>query len=110
MDSILQKDSSYCYKCGRNGATDPLDWHHVFEGTANRRLSEKYGLKVRLCHMSCHEYGKNAVHKDKNFDTKLKVMAQKKFEETHAREEFMTIFGRNFIMDDTEEIEKLPWE
>ena len=31
-----------CWLCGRNGASDPLDAHHIFGG-ANRKLSEKYG-------------------------------------------------------------------
>lgn len=34
---------------------------------------------------------------DKGLDLKLKEMAQAKFEETHTREEFIRIFGRNYL-------------
>ena len=33
-----------CFLCGRQGI--PLERHHLIGGTANRRLSEKYGLRV----------------------------------------------------------------
>ena len=58
--SILH-DGESCYLCGRNGCGDPLDWHHIFDG-ANKKFSEQYGLKVRLCHHRCHIFGKDAVH------------------------------------------------
>ena len=50
----MQKNDRECYLCGANGAADPLHWHHIFGG-ANRKHSEKYGLKVRLCGQQCHE-------------------------------------------------------
>ena len=36
-----------CWLCGRNGADDPLDVHHIFGG-ANRKLSDRFGLTVYL--------------------------------------------------------------
>ena len=50
-----------CWLCGRNGAADPLDRHHLFEG-AYRKKSEKYGLVVYLCHNRCHIFGEEAAH------------------------------------------------
>ena len=47
--SIMQTEHE-CYLCGRRFG---LERHHVLAGTANRRLSEKYGLWVYLCH-NCH--------------------------------------------------------
>ena len=44
--SILQEDDEICFLCGGWGA---CEWHHIFGG-ANRKLSEKYGLKVRVHH------------------------------------------------------------
>ena len=41
-----------CFLCGRNGADDPLDKHHIFGG-AYRKKSERYGLTVYLCHDRC---------------------------------------------------------
>ena len=69
--------------------------HHVF-GASNRKWSEKYGLTVPLCYE--HHNGSDAgVHFDKVLDTALKVMAQRKFEETYPEENFMQIFGRNYL-------------
>ena len=42
MKSIIQtKKESFL-----SGVTYDLEEHHVFYGTANRKISEKYGLKV----------------------------------------------------------------
>ena len=60
-----------------------------------RKQSEKYGLKVWLCMR--HHTGDRGVHFDKGLDRKLKEMAQTKFEEAHTREEFIKIFGRNYL-------------
>lgn len=75
MRSILQVDEDICYLCGRSGAA--MDWHHCFGGSA-RHASEAYGLKVRLCHMGCHMYGKNAVHDNQAVMDELHREAQKK--------------------------------
>lgn len=93
MKSIIH-DGRRCYLCGSD--YEALDWHHIFGG-ANRKWSEKYGLKVRLCHNRCHIFGERSVHKCKETSDKLKVIGQKKFEETHTRQEFMEIFGKNYI-------------
>ena len=98
MKSIIQTEKE-CYLCRylydfEN--TRNLHDHHIFFGTANRKLSEKYGLKVYLC-INHHTEGLGAVHKNIDYDYILKKIAQKKFEETHTRKEFMHIFGRNFL-------------
>ena len=72
-----------------------MECHHVIYGTSNRKNSEKYGLKVWLCHR--HHTGDEGVHFNKDLDLMLKQTAQKEFEKTHTREEFMTIFGRNWL-------------
>lgn len=95
MDSIIQ-DKKVCYLCGRNGNGDVLESHHCI-GASNRNNSEKYGLKVWLCGDRCHRNGKNAVHRNRKTDLKLKRIAQAKFEETHSREEFVSIFGKNYL-------------
>ena len=55
-------ESKRCFLCGATGGADPLDRHHIFPGTANRKKSEKYGLVVYLCHNRCHIFGRRAVH------------------------------------------------
>jgi hypothetical protein len=47
MKSIIKGDSEdRCYICGR---AEWIERHHIFNGTANRKKSEKYGLTVHLC-------------------------------------------------------------
>lgn len=97
--SILH-DGESCYLCGRNGCGDPLDWHHIFDG-ANKKFSEQYGLKVRLCHHRCHIFGKDAVHQSGETYKQIQADGQRAFEESFgSREDFMRIFGRNYILDD----------
>lgn len=87
-ESIITKENK-CFICGFRGH---LHIHHVFGGTSNRKNSEKYGLKVPLC-WEDHE-GTNGVHNNRELDLYLKRIAQEKFEETHSREEFISIFGK----------------
>lgn len=96
MKSILQKDR-VCWMCGANGHRDPLDSHHVFNG-AFRKKSEKYGLKVWLCHNSCHEFGPEAVHNNAANMRKLKAWGQEKAMEHYGwtTDQFIQMFGRNY--------------
>ena len=91
MESIIQKEK-YCYVCG---TTLGLHSHHIF-GAANRKKSEKQGLKVWLCGYH-HNLSNQGVHFHKPLDSRLKRLAQKKYEETHTREEFMQEFGKNYL-------------
>ena len=99
--SILHnKSDGTCYLCmllnqDCNRRT-VLEEHHVIYGTANRRLSEKYGLKVYLC-PAHHKHGTTAVHRDHDVDLLLKFRAQREFEKWHSHEEWMRIFGRNYL-------------
>lgn len=95
--SILQGDRSYCYLCNRNGKGDPLEKHHIFGGSANRKKSEQYGLYVYLCGAGCHREGPVSVHKCRLTDLRLKIEAQKAFERTHTREEFLQEFGKSVL-------------
>jgi hypothetical protein len=91
MKSILQTGKQ-CWVCGSPYTV----CHHVFEGTHHRSLSEKYGLKVYLCGKH-HNASNEGVHFNPTLDAILKQYAQKKFEETHTREEFIKIFKRNYL-------------
>lgn len=88
--SIMQREKV----CWFSGAERNLHEHHIFGG-ARRKLSEKYGLKVYL-RMDLHE----KAHSDRETAMKLKRAGQRAFEKTHTREEFMQIFGKNYIYDD----------
>ena len=58
-ESLIQTEKE-CWFCG---AQVNLERHHIFAGTANRPISEKYGLWVYLCHE--HHTGKNGAQYDK---------------------------------------------
>lgn len=96
--SIMQDNKNRCYLCGRNKTADPcgLEEHHAIGGS-NRKWSEKYGLKVYLCGLSCHREGPKAVHKNKTVNNMIKAAAQRAFiEKVGTREEFYQIFGRYY--------------
>lgn len=98
MKSIMQTKKRECYICKMLN-DDPFpketEEHHIFYGTANRKLSEKFGLKVYLCLMH-HRTGKNAVHMDKNMDIWLKGQGQIAFKKKYPDLDFRQIFGKNY--------------
>lgn len=87
-----------CFLCGRNGAGDPLDKHHIFGGPY-RSKSEKYGLYVYLCHNRCHIFGKMSVHQNAKTMNQLKRYGQlKAMKENHWSEnDFIREFGKNYL-------------
>ena len=93
MKSIIQNEKE-CFVCK---TTYGLHEHHCFEGTGRRKQSEQYGLKIWLCGRH-HNLSNEGVHFNKELDLQIKRIAQRKFEEKHSREDFIKIFGRNFIM------------
>jgi hypothetical protein len=90
--SILDTDKSRCYVCNRNNW---IEKHHIY-GASNRNKSELNGFTVYLCHY-CHNEPPNGVHFNRELDLKLKRDCQKKYEETHTREEFRNLIGRSYL-------------
>jgi hypothetical protein len=82
-------------KCYITGATEGLHKHHIF-GAANRKLSEQYGLYVYLI-PEYHNMSDKGVHFNREFDLQLKREGQAKFEQEHSREEFIRLFGKNYL-------------
>lgn len=98
--SILQAKDGRCYICMKNGS-DRL-WpivhkHHAFLG-ANRKIAEAEGLYVFLC-PAHHEFGADAVHRNYDMIREIQRDAQTAYEETHTRQQFMILFGRNYLED-----------
>ena len=89
MKSIIQ-DEKKCMVCG----SPYVELHHIIHGTANRKLSDKYGLTCWLCRE--HHTGNTGVHFDKNFDLELKKYAQHRFNEEYE-EDFRTVFGKSYL-------------
>lgn len=93
MKSVLQNEKK-CYVCR---TTQNLHDHHIFFGTANRKLSEKRGLKVWLC-AAHHNMSNEGVHFNKKLDTLLKMEAQEYYEEhIGSREDFRSEFGKSYL-------------
>ena len=88
--SILQPDKKECFI---TGSRIDLDLHHIYHGTANRKIADQEGCWVWLrhdIHMQLHD-------KDKELDRYLQEECQKEYEKTHTREEFMRKFGKNYL-------------
>lgn len=92
MNSIVSK-SKCCWVCG----SPYVHLHHIFFG-ANRKNSDKNGLTVYLC-PEHHNMSNEGVHFNKDLDLKLKHTAQRAYEKTHTRDEFMKLIGKNYLED-----------
>lgn len=94
-----KQDRTCCLCMLLNGDYDTrtgLQEHHAMSGTANRKLSEHYGLKVYLC-LDHHTVGPYAVHNNAGMRHLLQENAQKIFEKKYSHEKWMEVFGRNYI-------------
>lgn len=94
------KDDRTCYLCIRlhndYQKQNYLQEHHVVFGTSNRKLSEKFGLKVYLCDAH-HEHSKEAVHVNTEIRKMLCEDAQREFEKKYPELSFLKVFGKNYI-------------
>lgn len=84
-----------CYLCRRFGATEE---HHIFGGVANRKKSERDGLKVDLCHF-CHNEPPNGVHFNKDRNIRLRQIGQRTWMEKYGKtiEDFIKEYGKNYL-------------
>ena len=90
--SILQ-DEKKCWFCHSQAG---LHEHHIYAGTARRKISEENGFKVYLCwfHHNGSAYG---VHFNRVNDLLLKRACQRKYEETGSREDFIKLVGLSYL-------------
>ena len=88
---VTKEDRPLCMLCGRPA----VHRHHVFFGTANRKQSERYGMVAWLCR-ECHQ-GQKGVHNNRQADLSLKREFQTIFEQNHSKDEFIRLFGKNFL-------------
>lgn len=100
MKSIIQTDKAHCYMCGKHAHADyfGLEEHHVFGGYGIRQLSERYGLKVYLCH-TCHNEPPDGVHFNKQNRLALQAKVQKIAMKYYGwtKEQFIAIFRKSYI-------------
>lgn len=92
MKSIISNDR-ICWVCKKPVG---LHKHHIYAGSANRALSEKYGCWVYLCRE--HHIGNQGVHFNHDLDTLLKKQCQRAWEKRYGdTEKFRIIFGRSYL-------------
>lgn len=89
------EENRCCYIC--KNSTSCVEKHHVYFGTANRKISKDNGFEVDLCFK--HHRGTSGVHGKNGLEinTRLKRKWQVDYEKTHTREEFMRLIGRNYL-------------
>ena len=95
MNSIIKgNEKGKCFICGRYCNTE---CHHIFGG-ANRKKSEKLGLKIDLCHQ-CHNEPPYGVHFDKKINAYIKALGQQTamLYYNWSIEKFIQEIGRNYI-------------
>lgn len=89
--SILQ-DKPVCIVCGATEA----EIHHVFFGNPSREHCDEDGLWVWACPYH-HRLSAKSFHFCKAMDDNLKEYAQKTYEMTHTRDEFINRYGRSYL-------------
>lgn len=85
--SILTNNLKRCYIC----KSKKEDIHEIYGGK-NRQVSMKYGLVIPVCR-KCHI----KIPKDKSLNEKLHKVGQKAFEKEYKTENFMKVFGENYL-------------
>ena len=63
-----------------------------FFGGRNRKKSIEFGLVIPLCR-KCHQN----IEKDKTLTKKLHKVGQKAFEKHYKTENFIKVFGKNYL-------------
>ena len=103
MKSIMQKRDGRCYLCERLNQDFSektiLEEHHAIFGTSGRALSTKFGLFVYLC-PEHHRTSKNAVHQNHEMAAFVQDKAQRAFEAHFPDMDFLSIFGRNYKLEE----------
>lgn len=83
-----------CYECG---STQNLHKHHIFFGP-NRNISDREGCWIYLCGYH-HNLSDAGIHKDHEFDVRIKKLCQEKWMEIHGAtvDDFRKVFGKNYV-------------
>lgn len=87
--SIITDDMEHCLLCG---ATDP-DIHEIYGGS-NRKISMENGFCIPLCRW---HHTQITIHPQLN--KTFQISCQRIYEQTHTKEEFIKLIGKNYIGD-----------
>lgn len=101
--SILHRKDGTCYLCMKLNQNYQshlyLEEHHAIPGNPGRRICEENGLKVYLC-ADHHRNSPAAVHENHENMRLIQKDAQRAFERWNTRDEWMDLFGRNYLGDE----------
>ena len=94
MSKSIISNIKECFICG---SIQNLNKHHIFFGTANRKLSEEDGCWVYLC-TNHHTMTNHSVHRNIDVDLDLKRKCQKEWESLYGdREKFIERYGKSYL-------------
>lgn len=95
MKKSLIQNGRYCYVCGTENA---LHKHHIFFGTANRKIADEDGAYCYLCYLH-HNGGNWGVHFNKELDLKLKRECERAWLSAYNAEisDFIKRYGKNYL-------------
>ena len=93
MSESLLSRTKRCYICGALN----VEKHHIFFGTAKRKISDIEGCWLWLCPE--HHRGSNGVHFDSNLRRRIQAKCEQEWISRNKSdvEEFIKIFGRNYL-------------
>lgn len=101
---ILPTTKGVCYICAHrynDWSCKPTQEHHIIYGGGQRKDSEREGIKVYLC-LKHHGTGEEGVHGSREMREWLCREAQREYEKTHTREEWMQEFKKNYLEEENE--------
>lgn len=95
MKSVIQENLDYCPICYKKIPEGCGDWHHIYNGTANRKKSEEDGMKIYI-HRQCHM----DIHVSKTKLVGLQAYYQPKWIKIYNKstEEFIKRYGQDYIV------------
>ena len=94
MGISIISNKKECFKCH---TTYGLHRHHIFEGK-NRKNSDEDGCWIWLCGRH-HNLSNEGIHFDKEYDLKIKKLAQGIWLKTYNKtiEDFIQRYRRNYL-------------
>lgn len=92
IDSPVWNAGEVCVMCG----SPYIQRHHVFGGTARRKISDQLGYIIPLC--AYHHTGRAGIHYNRGYDLYWKQTAQMHFEKHKGtRGDFISKFGKSWL-------------
>ena len=103
MRSLLQ-ETKECYLCRKalgpaaDLPSEGLEKHHIIYGTGNRKIADREGLWIYLCHYHHNQDEKSgSVHYKRQVREELSQEAERAFLQNHSLDDWMRLFTKNWL-------------